>query len=308
MAAPVLFLEPASGHRQAVHPSDAIKTAKQFIQTLRQARRINTKISLNSTVPLSNCELAPGQTLQILFAGPEYRDAWFFLKELKTKTPFSDGFEQWLSKAELTEVKTSSGQLSVALTWANLLDTGTISFHVQPEWLTPWVSADCFVLDEKGDLNCQKRKIRNASAPTHVDEHLTWLKTLGYEQLPTAKQFWAERESRFPGLRFLSRVKTQIDDLATSGAPYKQAMSSLELLNNDALTWQSPSAPTFSAKVANGEHDQRRSLSKFHDELTDSEHEFDQHAYFTGGIAGRIHFRLANSENKFVVAYVGFKL
>lgn len=308
MAAPVLFLETDSGHRQAVHSSEATTTAKQFIQTLRQARRVNSKISLNSTVALPDCELAPGQTLQILFAGSEYRDAWLFLKELKSKTPFSNGFEQLLSKAELTEVKTSSGQLSIALTWANLLDTGTVSFHVQPEWMSPWVSADCFMLDEKGAINCQSKKIPNASAPTHVDVHLAWLKTLGYEQLPTAKQFWAERESRFPGLRFLEQVKTQIDDLATSGAPYKQAMSSLELLNSDALTWEGRRAPTFSAKVANGEHDQRRNLSKFHDELTGTEHEFDQHAYFTGGTAGRIHFRLAAGEKKFVVAHVGFKL
>lgn len=308
MAAPVLFLESASGHRQAVHSSDATITANQFIQTLRQVRRANAKISLNSTVALPDCELAPGQTLKILFAGPEYRDAWLFLKELKTKAPFSDGFEQWLTKAELTEVKISGGQPSAALTWANLLDTGTISFHVQPAWLKSWVIADCIVLDENGALNCLKKEIPNASVPAHVDEHLNWLKTLGYEQLPSAKQFWAEREPRFPGLRFLDRVKTQINDLATSGAPYKQAMSSLELLNNDALIWQGQSTPTFSAKVANGEHDQRRNLSKFHDELTGSEHEFDQHAYFTGGTAGRIHFRLAASEKKFVVAHVGFKL
>lgn len=85
-------------------------------------------------------------------------------------------------------------------------------------------------------------------------------------------------------------------------------MSCLEALNRDAIAWDGEGIPTFSVKVADGEHDQRRSLSKFKDEANGETFEFDRHAYFTGGIAGRIHFRLAPEEKNFVVGHVGFKL
>ncbi|MDT4332927.1 hypothetical protein RPD76_23700 [Methylomonas sp. MV1] len=308
MAAPVLFLESASGHEEPLCSEDAIKTVNLLIQTLRRVRRLNAKISLNSKVALTGCEVAPGQTLQMLLAGPQHHETWLFLKEFHTKSPFSEGFEKWLSKAELFEAKTICGQPSEALAWAILLETGTISFHTHSGWLQPWVSVDCLSLDEDGEEYHQQKEIPNASVPSHVDEHQEWLKTLGFEKLPSAKQFWMDRESQFAGLRFLACVKNQINDLATSGAPYKQALKTLEVLNQDSLDWDGQGIPVFSIKEADGEHDQRRQLSNFYDDLTDTEQEFGRHIYFTGGIPGRIHFRLSPSEKKFVVAYVGFKL
>lgn len=308
MAAPVLFLELNSGYRKAIHHSIAFDAVKLLINTLRSARRINNKISLNTTIALAACEVAPGQSLQVLLAGSQYREEWLFLKELKTRTPFSDGFEKHIADAELTEVKTVTNQTSLALTWASLLGTGTVSFHVQPEWQQPWVHANSVVLDENGELRSSTNAIRNASTHQHVKEHQEWLRNLGLDQHPDAGQFWADRELRFPGLRFLARVKNQIADLATSGAPYKQALSSLDLLNNDALAWSGTGEPVFSAKVAAGEHDQRRGLCNFEDEFAGSSQTFDRHSYFTGGTAGRIHFRLSPDEHKFVVAHVGFKL
>lgn len=163
-------------------------------------------------------------------------------------------------------------------------------------------------MDESGNSQIQVKDIRNVSCIDHLGEHETWLKTLGFDGLPSAKQFWDDAPARYPGLRFLDRVRGQINQLATSGAPYKQALSSLDLLNGDALSWNGVGSPTYSAKVADGEHDQRRALSEFDDDVTGRRHEFDRHAYFTGGTAGRIHFRLSVEERKFVVAHVGFKL
>ncbi|MEQ1530827.1 MAG: hypothetical protein ABL925_16040, partial [Methylococcales bacterium] len=108
--------------------------------------------------------------------------------------------------------------------------------------------------------------------------------------------------------RFLARTKEDIESLEKSGSPFKQALNALVLLSDDALRWNGQGLPNFSIKVADGEHDQRRSLSQFNDEFTDTKEEFDRHVYFTGGIAGRIHFRLSPNEKKFIVAYVGLKL
>ncbi len=308
MVVPVLFLEAASGHSNAVAPTDALKTAKQLVKALRDTRRANTKISLNSNTHIGDCELAPGQTLRMVLGGHQYREEWTFIRELATRSPFSSGLEEWIASAELADATPSNGQSSVALTWANLLETGTISFHVQPDWLQPWITADCITLDADCNETSCKRDIRNISASDHVEVHKDWLEVLGRDQCPDSKKLWSERDSRFSGLRFLARVEDELSQLATSGAPFRQALNCLEALNQDAVVWGGNGIPKFSVKVADGEHDRRRSLSKFTDEVSGETFEFDRHAYFTGGIAGRIHFRLSSEESKFVIAHVGFKL
>jgi len=306
----VLFLESESGHTKIVHRDIAIVTAKQLIKTLRQAKRVNAKISLNTSVRLPDCQIAPTQTLSLLLAGkPEYNEEWLFLKGLATNLPLSSGFEAWLTKAEWIEtIPKNCNKPSDALKWAILLNTGTVSFDVQPEWQKPWIDANCFSVSEGGVESNFERKIPNISTPDHLQEHQAWLGSLGFEPITSAKQFWDEKEIRFQGLRFLARTEDDIEDLAKSGSPFKQALNTLALLSEDALRWNGQGSPNFSIKVADGEHDQRRSLSQFKDDLTGTEEEFDSHVYFTGGIAGRIHFRLSLNEKKFVVAYIGQKL
>ena len=305
MPAPVLFLEATSGHSDDVSADIAAKTADRFVRTLVQLRRTNTRISLNTNIRLADCEIAPKITLRELLSD---RDTWLFLKELKAKTPFSEGVEQWIRETEDSEARTSAGQISHALTWAHVLETGTVSFYGSIDWQAAWISATFTTIKADGDLSEQEVRIRNASDREHIDEHSGWLKSLGLQCFPSTTELWDDRNNRFPGLRFLDQVRKQLEDLATTGAPYQRALAQLATLSDDAVKWGGIGAPSFSIKEAAGEHDQRRQLSKFKDDLTGSEHEFDRHIYFTGGIQGRIHFRLSEGEKKFVVAYVGLKL
>ncbi|MGL4602555.1 MAG: hypothetical protein ACRCU9_00265, partial [Iodobacter sp.] len=217
-------------------------------------------------------------------------------------------FEPLLNQAQSIDVQTNAGQASMALMWANLLKTGTVSFHVHPDWQNSWIDANVTELDENGALSSSTKKIRNISSNQHVIEHHNWLQTLGFEDTPDAISLWNERESRYQGLRFLPGVKKQLSDLATNGASYKQALICLKLLNNDSLAWNGVGEPKFSAKVAAGEHDQRRTLCDFYDEVDGTSQTFDRHGYFTGGTPGRVYFRLSSNEKKLVIAHVGAKL
>ena len=313
MSVPVLFLEVASAHKQPVGDREAISTSLQLIRTLRQLRKINSRISLNAAIRLPDCNVALGRTLSATLGAPEFRLEWEFLRLLATQSPLSVGMESSLPRAELTEAQLEGeqsfrGQEEAALVWAHLLQTATVSFDTEMPWNQPWIDAHFQSLDDAGNLAEISERVRNASTPEHAIEHSDWLRALGFSVSPTGADFWASRDDRFPGLRFLDRVRSQIDDLATSGAPYKQALRSLESLNRDSINWGGLGDPTYSEKVADGEHDGRRELSKFLDDVTGQKHFFDKHAYFTGGTAGRIHFRLAADEGKFVVAHVGFKL
>jgi hypothetical protein len=309
MPAPVLFLEYESGHRQDISHDDARQTAKQLVSTLRQARKINAKLALNSEASLRHCKVSPNWTLNAALGGAAYREEWEFIKILADRSPLSSGLEEWLHLADTREAKTQSGVQSLALAWASLLETGTVSFFAQSDWKQAWLEAQCLSLDDDGEMHASIERIRNASEAVHVNEHETWLRTLGYEQLPSANGLWNEREHRFPGLRFLPRVSNDLAKLATSGAPYKQALDTLNVLSNDALGWKCAqiSAPNFSIKVT-PEHEQRREFCMVHDDCTGNVQCFDIHARFTGGIPGRVHFRVDGAERVFVVAYIGFKL
>lgn len=308
MAAPILFLESASGHGVPVSSQQAIVTARLFIQTLRHLKRANARISLRTHPALRECELAPGASLQKILSGNDFREEWLFLKDLQTRTPLSSGLDALIDQVALAEIRLPSGAASQALTWAHILETGTVSFHAEPLWCQPTVEAMHVHLDEQENILSSPVAIRNASEPAHIAVHQDWLSQLGLDSYPSAKVFWEERNVRFPGLRFLERTRSHIDDLASSGAPYKQAIATLQALNRTALDWNGEGEPVFTTKNAAGEHDQRRKLCKFDDELTGKACDFGRHAYFTGSFPGRIHFRMSVEEKKIVIGHVGYKL
>lgn len=308
MAAPILFLESASGFIDPVSNQQAVVTAKLFIQTLRHLKRANSRISLSTNPALRECELAPGEPLQKVLSGNSFREEWLFLKDLQTRTPLSSGLESLINQVALADIKLPSGTTSSALTWAHILETGTISFHAEPVWCHPTINALHEHLDEHGNFLSSPVAVRNSSEPAHIDVHRVWLSNLGLNQNPSAKAFWEERNTRFPGLRFLDRTRSHIDNLATSGAPYRQAITTLEALNQAALDWNGEGEPTFTVKNAAGEHDQRRKLCRFNDEIAGRVCDFGRHAYFTGNFPGRVHFRMSVEEKKIVVGYLGYKL
>ena len=312
MGLPILFLEENSAHQENVEASVVLETANKFIQTLHCLRRINKKISLNSPNRLSRCELAPGYTLSNLYTGPKYREEWLFIKDFLTRSPLSDGCENWLKDLTGVEAQVINSKESKALACAVLLDTGTISFHVDQVWKSSWIKAKCITLDSTGNLLEETQKVPNSSIAEHVTEHESWLKFLGHSRLVSATELWEERKERFPNLRFLDRFKSHLESLETSGSPYKELLSALDDLNKDALAWSGEGKPSFSRKIAEGEHDKRRSLSVFHDDETHQDESFGYHAYFHIGKTsktpgGRIHFRLSSDEKKFIIATAGYK-
>ncbi len=307
MPAPVLFLESLSGYQEEISNDVATQTAKQLVGTLRRAWKVNPKLSLNSGEPLCSCRVAPNWPLNAALGGVTHKEEWEFLKILADRSPLSSGLEEWIAQASVIEAR-YSGIESPALAWASLLETATISFFAQPPWQLEWIKAECYSLDEEGNEQAFVEEIRNASSTAHIDTHKEWLNSLGYEHLPPASVLWAEKEHRFPGLRFLPRVLDDLANLATSGTPYRQALETLDILSGDAVNWTPAiSAPTFSVKVS-PEHEQRKEYCLLRDDLSGNEYYFDMHARFTGGMPGRIHFRIDSNEGKFIVAYVGFKL
>lgn len=310
MTTPVLFLDDASHHAGSISRERAELIAMTLLATLRRLRKINNKIALNTARPIAQHQIADDWTLQAVLGGNAFKEEWDFVRALTDRSPFSAGLKEGMSQEiDDMEFRTRPGQVpSRALAWATLLDSATVSFNAHPDWSRSWVETAYRTLEDDGNLLEGEGRIKNASLATHADEHLDWLKLLGVAEAPTAAQIWSEKADRFPNLRFLPRTEKDLTVLEGSGAPFLQAVASLEALEKDAVSWKKSSPwPEFSTK-ATGESELRQKLCLVHDDATNREELFDWHTRFTGGLAGRVHFRVDAANRVIVVAYVGGKL
>lgn len=310
MTTPVLFLDDASRHVGSIDRARAEQTAMTLIATLRRLRKINSRIALNTARPIAQYQIADDWTLQAVLGGNAFKEEWDFVRALSDRSPFSVGLKEGMSEEiDDMELRTRPGQVpSSALAWATLLDSATVSFDAHPDWSQGWVETAYRTLDDDGSLLEGEGRIKNASLVAHADEHVDWLKLLGLAAAPTAAQIWSEKGDRFPNLRFLPRTEKDLTALEGSGAPFLQAVASLEALEKDAVGWKKDNPwPEFSTK-ATGESEQRQKLCWVHDDATKKEELFDWHTRFTGGLAGRVHFRVDAANRVIVIAYIGGKL
>lgn len=310
MTTAVLFLDDASRHIGAIDRARAEQTAMTLLATLRRLRRINSRIALNTVLPIAQYQIADDWTLQAVLGRTAFKEEWDFVRDLSARSPFSAGLKDGISQeVEDMEFRTRPGQVpSSALAWATLLDSATVSFDAHPDWSRGWVETSYRTLDDEGNLLEVDGRIKNACQAAHADEHVYWLKQLGLAAVPTSREVWGERADRFPGLRFLPRVEKDFAALEGSGAPFLRAIAALDALVNDVASWKIDSAwPDFSAK-ASPESEQRQKLCLVSDDATGKEELFDWHTRFTGAFAGRVHFKVDAANKSIVVAYVGSKL
>lgn len=281
-----------------------------LIATLRRLRKINSRIALNTSQPIAQHQVADNWSLQAVLGGTAFKEEWDFVRGLSDRSPFSAGLKVGMSEEiDSMEFCTRPGQVSSsALAWATLLDSVTVGFDAHPDWSLAWVDTVYRQLDDEGNLLQAEGRVKNASQAAHADTHADWLKQISLLVAPTTAQVWSERAERFPGLRFLPRMEKDLRALDGSGIPFLQALASLEVLAKAVVCWPKERAwPEFATKTTS-EYAQRQNLCWAHDDVTGKNELFDMHTRFTGGLAGRVHFRVDGVSRSIVVAYVGGKL
>ena len=310
MTTPVLFLDDASRHVGNVDREQAERTAMTLLDTLKRLRRINNRLALNTARPIAQYQISDEWTLQSILGGTSFQLEWDFIRALSDRSPFAVGLEEGLMQevAGMDFRTRPAGMRSAAVAWATLVDSATVSFAAHVDWSRAWVDTAYAALDDAGNLDEGEGRVRNASHAAHADEHVDWLRLLGLAGAPNTAQIWNEKADRFPGLRLLPRTKKDLEALEASGAPFLQAISALGALAKDVANWGSEKPwPDFSTK-ATPESDQRQKFCWADDAVTGKKELFEWHTRFTGGLAGRVHFRVDGTNRSIIVAYVGSKL
>ena len=302
----VLFLNELSISDKMIGRETAQNTALALLRILRSIKSLQGQVALNSHVPLSHMQVDSEHSLQALLGGNEFKDEWRRLRGFANYSPMESGIEAFnLQTQEIDYIW--NNKPAIALGWANQLDTAVVSFAHDENWQTSDPQVVRRELDENAEIIETMVTIRNFSTADNLVCHATWLKQHGLEEQPPANKLWEKRETYFPNLRFLARTYADINNLALSGSAYQQALQRLRELDRDLYNWSltKESWPQFSSR-ASPEGSTRKELCKVED--AGEELYFDWHLRFTGGLAGRIHFRISHAEQKAVIAYIGQKL
>lgn len=305
----VLFLNELSVASESLPLDVARSRVSGLLKLLKKLKNTQQQIALNSQEPLSRTLIDLSHSLSELLGGDEFKDEWRFLRGFANRSPFAAEMDASFS-LQVEEVEyLYRGSDAIALGWADQLGTAVISFDSENDWREATLNVIRRELDDAAEIDELVIPVRNFAIANHVDIHNDWL--LGYSLvgLESAGVLWIEREVRFQHLRFIDRTKSDLEKLRVSGAAYSLMLKRLQELNQDMARWIEIASewPEFSSKVTpESAGGQRQRYCKVMDNGV--EHDFDLHLRFTGGMAGRIHFRICPDEKKAIIAYLGQKL
>lgn len=209
------------------------------------------------------------------------------------KSPYSIDTEHKLDQFFGVEAH-YSGIVYEALTWTYLLDSIAISFNKKS---LPWNSHEINVEINEIESEPKPHILRHASTIEHVQFYQNWFSV--FEEIPDINDFIANPSGFLSNITLLDEAKNNLKYLPNH---YPAIYETLSKVNLDLIKSEGNNSPiVFSVKNAPGEFRNRSQL------LSDLGYEgYEAHLFFTGGIAGRIHYKL-NGKNM-EIKYIGKKL
>ncbi|MFE9579801.1 hypothetical protein ACFYO1_25670 [Nocardia sp. NPDC006044] len=291
--------ELSCGHHLPVSRVD--DAVRQFVATLRA---IKSDAVLITPVKLPDIDLALDYPMRRWAADGRNKDHWRAIRSMQSRAPFT--FAELAPTEQDDDEFRHRDRLASGLGVAHNHDGMAVSLPTHEEWALDAIELDRMWVDETVEEICQEIvTVRHASCTDHVDVHASWLDESRYDtDVRAGRDVWDRRHQFFPALDFLPRVEHDLTDI--SPVWVRPVFVRLRELQTSAVGWvPKAGSPIWGSKVT-PEHDQRKALCRFVD-LDGVTRTFDMHARFTPG-AGRIHFRLIATEQKFRIAYIGRKL
>lgn len=279
----------------------------ELIRVLREAR-LWREIALVTQTPLAGSELARGYYYQQWAADNRHRNQRQYIKALRNRAPFADVFPDSTARDDVEHEY--EGERVEGIGAAHLMDGLSVSLPVSAVWHRPWLEITVRTLAENdaGGLVMAEStaSVRHSARPVDLKPHEQWGRSNGLDTVDSATRLWEERADYFPSLRFLPRVRQDLEAMQLPG--FVQVRGLLTRLQESAARWDPTVAavPAWQGAKVTPEHEQRRRLCLFTDE-DGEEHCYDWHARFTPE-AGRLHFRLMPERRALEVAYIGPKI
>lgn len=285
----------------------------KFVEMSQALREIRPDLSLASATPLGSLPITPegssfGSIAMELGGRP--KEDWRHIQSRRNKAPFS--ISPSLIPQDPGEEYRIAGESCVGLGVASGSEQLAVSFATSATWDAHEIELLRVSLvedDVTGDLleRSEDVCVKHASHPVHVETNRAWIAELALPQPFSGADLWLDRETLYPHLVLLPRVKSQLRAFDPGSATMAAVHERLTELSSSAGAWDpiTSTFPVWKSDVT-PESASRKHLCYFADD-DGVDHCFHLHARFTPG-KGRIHLRLDTESQALRIAHVGPKL
>lgn len=291
---------------------------RSVVHALRELKRIDDNVILNSDLALNAISLGDGHSIAALRNSQLCVEEGQFLKRLQDRSPFDRVIEitggQDFALIEFKISDTGSefdGAIARALGLSWSLDGISFSFETHATWHTTPVRLIRYELDrETGELTELAVEARNLTATTGTTPFEEFLRRPPPPAAVDGVDLWARRGDLFPNLKFLPRVRGQVEGLMAGDRVLAAAVrrlgdidASVGVWANDGTAspqWTCYMRPESGTRINKG-------LVDFAD-ADGATATYSDHADF-GPAEGRIHILLKTEPSRHaVVGHVGRKI
>lgn len=192
----------------------ARKHVQLFLETVRAASNKGISRQLRTKENFKEAMLADGYSWRDWSNDPAVlREARLYFKGLVTRAPLLDGLDHAQNKEPGFEFYFNN-QISEGLGAAFLTDNLAVSLASKGEWDFHAVSIIVNELLEDGNIQEQKRCVRHASRPDHVEtNHRSWIRERLKRSVENGADLWEKSRIYFPSLSFCAVVQRQMGHL-----------------------------------------------------------------------------------------------
>ncbi|MGF6227145.1 hypothetical protein QFZ27_001100 [Inquilinus ginsengisoli] len=313
-----IFLNDLSIPEGAVALEPACNYLKSIVSVIRELRKINPSVVLNSDIQLNAISIGDTYSIAALRNANKCVEESQFLKRLQDRSPF-DRVVEVLKAPDFAVVEYQiavgehefAGKMAKAFGLACLLDGLGVSFASHPLWHSTSVALNRIELDSDSEEITETLVFaRNVAQSGDVAIFAELLRASTIPTFSDGAELWERRGAIFPNLQFIPRVKAQIEHLKSGDRVLYAAARRLGDIDADVGDWSSRDAavPTWRCFVR---PESATRINKGLVDFSDAQgvvQTFSDHADF-GPAEGRIHFKLQTEPVRHaLIGHVGRKL
>ncbi|WP_187307523.1 hypothetical protein [Serratia ureilytica] len=291
--------------------SAAINLMDSFLNIIRSIISVRNDVHIENITDILSQAILEGKSIHQIFNRGPHRDKILYLRKLASNMhidhelflPNHNEDEQWLS-ARCSQAEHARDYKYIMLYYLNGL---LISFPNEKNnfSLSKVMLTLCDIYDNKRELGEIDNVMISKNTKININEIIKSSPSLIPELYKKDYNTYAEL---FRNIRFLETAKLGIEAFKNDSESLKNIFSCLISIDSAIRKWRDSDSinPTFGIKIT-PEHEGRKNLCKFKDDIDGKEYIFDSHARFTPN-DGRIHFLYKSKSDKCVIAYIGRKL
>lgn len=312
-----LFLNELSAPNEQIARAVSVGHLRQLVSTVREARRIDPSLILNSDVPLSNFSLGEGVTIASIRNDGECVEESLYLKTVNSRAPLTlvatEGAEgcrdpELCEYTLRTVAPVCPGEAALGLGFAHFFDGMSLSFATHDFWLEHSIELDLSTLDATSEIITTQVAARNADCPAAIATHADALRALITPTFTSGAELWERRAELLPNLIFIPRTRAQLQAILPGDPMLDQAWIKLRGIDQAIDGWKLTQGPhpMFPFNVR-PESRSRRALAQFENgegqTLTFSDH------CDLAPTESRIHFIVETVPHRHaIIGHIGRKL